>query len=241
MDMDSIRRELENGGFQLDRHDYIETGNDQIDFKAVPYISDPKAWDQYCNKDLYDAEVRLRRWLTEMSQNGTFKNNRSSRTFRFNQVFCILYGRPYLQSVDGKFSTMLSRLFRYYCSATAKGYYDKVTQKQYSKTSFTFSIARLKRPPYSLKLRLEWLLEQGIMPSAANMKLPTDIPLGTARYALTEAHRAEQREAGRQRYNEYQRRNRAEHKAGKPVREYNRRASAAGDADEDDRRDSQDS
>lgn len=234
MDMDSIKRELENGGFQLGRHDYIEPGNDYIEMQVVPYISDPKAWEQYSNDALYDAEKRLRKWLEEMASNSAYRSYKS-RTFRFNQVFEILFGRKYEQKCDGRYSTMLSKLFRYYCSKTAKNSYDSETQKTKSKTSFTFSTARVKRPPYSLKLRLEWLLERGEMPSAANMKLPTDIPIGVARNALTEAHRAAQREAGRQRYNEYQRRIRAEHKAGKPVRDYNRRASAGGDAAENDR------
>ena len=225
---------LENGGFELCQHDYIEPGNDHIEMQVVPYISDPKAWEQYSNDALYDAEKRLRKWIAEMATNPAYKSYKA-RTFRFSQVFEILFSRKYEQKRDGKYSTMLSKLFRYYCSKTSKGSYDSETQKSKSKTSFTFSLARVKRPPYSLKLRLEWLLERGEMPSAANMKLPTDIPIGVARNALTEAHRAAQREAGRQRYNEYQRRTRAEHKAGKPVRKYNRRTSAGSDAAEDNR------
>ena len=202
--------------------------------RVVPYIADPEAWDQYSNEALYEAEKLLRSWLVEMGQNTAFKSYKR-RTFKFSQVFEILFGRKYDQKVDGRYSTMLSKLFRYYCSKTSRAYYDRETQKTQSKTSFTFSTARVKRPPYSLKLRLEWLLEQGEMPSAANMKLPTDIPIGKARNPLTEAHKEEQRERGRQRYNEYQRRTRAEHKAGRPVREYNRRTPAGGDAAEDDR------
>lgn len=235
MDITAIRHELENGGFELDKHSYIEAGDDFVDAKAVPYIADPKAWEQYSDDALYDAEKRLRAWLEEMSAVPAFTKHYSARTFKFSQLFEFIYGRRYEQKVDGKYSTMLSRLFRYYCSKTSKTYYVKATGKTQSKTSFTLSVARLKRPPYSLRLRLEWLAAQGIIPTSENMKLPKDIEIGRCRNELTEAHREAQREAGRQRYNEYQRKLRAEHKEGRPVRSYNRRASAADDTVQNDR------
>ncbi len=197
----------------MDRHDYIEPGNDYIDLDVVPYISDPKAWDQYGNDVLYDAEVRLRDWLTKMSEDSTFCRKYTARTFRFSQVFQILYGRPYDIKRDGGYATTLSRLFRYYCSKTSKNTADKITGKIKSKTSFTFSVARLSRPAYSLKLRLEMFRKDGIIPTAANMKLPKDISIGECRNPLTEAHRASQREAARKRYNDYQRSYRAQTKA----------------------------
>ena len=226
MDITRIAEMMENGGFQLGKNDdAIKPGKDKINYDVVPYIADPKAWEQYSDGALYDAEVRLREWLQEMSAIPTFKRKRSARTYKFSQVFEILFGRPYVQKTDGRYSTKLSKLFRYYCSSTAKNYYDRETGKTQSKTSFCFSPARLKNPPYSLKLRLEWLAEQGILPNAMNMKIPKDLGIGHARNPMTEEHREQMREAGRQRYNEYQRKLRAEHNAGRAVRSYNRRAS----------------
>ena len=239
-DISDIKRELENGGFELGQHDYIELGDDYVDFRVTPYIADPEAWKQYSDDALYDAEKRLRSWLGEMALSPTFKSKRGARTFQFAQVFQILFGRAYNQKTDGRYSTPLSRLFRYYCSRTGKSVYDKETGKQKSKTSYTFSAARVKRPPYSLRLRLEWLLEQGMIPTAENMKLPKDIAIGKARNPYTEAHREEQREAGRKHYNEYQQRLKREHKDGRPARKYNRRTPAADDAVQDDRRSSED-
>ena len=74
MDITAIKRELDNGGFQLGHHDYIEPGNDYIEIQAVPYISDPKAWEQYSNDALYDAEMRLRKWLEEMASNPAYRS-----------------------------------------------------------------------------------------------------------------------------------------------------------------------
>jgi len=235
MDMDLIARKLFSGGFDLEQSEKIKEGDEFIDYQILPYISDRRSWEQYGNEVLYDAEKRLRVWLQEMSQSATFRNKRGARTYKFSQVFRILYGRPYDSKIDGRYSTMLSRLFRYYCTRTSKNYYDKETGKTQSKTSFVFAVSRLKKPPYSLRLRLEWLAERGVLPSAANMKLPKDIEIGECRNPNTEANRAKQREAGRERYNEYQRKLRAEHNEGRPVRPYNRRTSSGHCSDEDNR------
>lgn len=230
MDILDIQRRLDNGGFDLgEQLSGIECGNDVIQSAAIPYIATPKAWDQYTDAALYDAEVKLRAWLTEMGKNPTFKKMRNARTFKFSQVFHILFGRPYDSKKDAKYATKLSRLFRYYCSNTKPYFYDKESGKYQSKTSFVFSLARLKKPPYSIRLRFEWMAERGEVPTAANMRLPEDIEIGRARNPLTEANREKRREAGRQRYNEYQRKLRIEHNEGRAVRSYNRRASSADD------------
>ena len=127
--------------------DGIEIGNDFIDYAAVPFISDPEAWKQYDNEVLYDAEKRLRAWLTELFKTPGIMHSKHGKTFIFKQIFRILYGREYNQKTDGKYTTMLSRLFRYYCSSTATSYYDREAQKTKSKTAFKFSAKRLHQNP----------------------------------------------------------------------------------------------
>lgn len=58
-------------------------------------------------------------------------------------------------------------------------------------------------PPYSLKLRLEWLGEKGDIPTWSNMAVPKDdLEPGHARNYKTEKNMERRREQARARYNE---------------------------------------
>lgn len=205
------------GSFSLEEETpTIESGTEQVhDPHALVHISDPKAWANYSDPILYQLDKRMREWLEEMCQDkawvGTSRKATNSRRYTFATLWAILFNREYDQKKDSKWVVKASRVFKYYSSKVQKGGWDPHSNKQKSKTIYTISPARFKKnPPYSLKLRVEWLAAQGADPNGWNMKTPKDdLAPGHARNPRTDANMEARRAEGRRRFNEYQRNRRA--------------------------------
>jgi len=198
---------LESGGWSLLQEEQIEQG-DFIHRNALPYINDPKAWKQFHNPVLYETEVRLRNFIEEMSHDNQWRKDKYKRTYTFKMLFELLYGREYdgSKGKDCKYVYVLTKLFAYYSTSIKKDYYDRERGKARNKTCYVLSTKGHEKPPYSLKLRLEWLEAKGELPNFSNMKLPKDdLKPGHARNPKTEANKERRRQLARERYNEYQR------------------------------------
>lgn len=177
--------------------------------EMVPWISDPKAWDNYVNETYYAADKMLREWMEEMCQDpawgGFGKKPMYRRRYTFGQLFHILWGRPYDSKRDAKMVRPLQKLFSYYSSKVQMGGTNVQGKKVGSKHPvYCLSPSRLhKMPPYSLKLRMEWLQAQGRIPNGRNMAPPKDdLERNHARNPKTEANLQKRRAEGRRRYDE---------------------------------------
>jgi hypothetical protein len=165
----------------------------------VPYLANPKAWRQYTDDTLYEIDVLVRKWIAKCMEDGKWARSYRMRRYTFSMAFEQIYGRKYDQSKDAGIINRMSRVLAYYSSKIQKGGF--INGKQKSKTIYTISPRRLKRPPYSLRLRLEWLGEQGDIPTPFNMRLPKDnLGPGHARNPRTEANMERRREDARARY-----------------------------------------
>ena len=164
------------------------------------YLADRKAWEQYTNPFIYEFDKLLRTWIKDMSANSKWFGSYMMRRYTMSMIYENLYGRPYDQSLDGKNVNAASRILAYYSSRIQKG--GSIYGKKYSKNIYTISPRRLKYPAYSLKLRLELMSEEGIVPDNRNMALPKDnLEAGHARRSRTEANMERRRREAKDRYN----------------------------------------
>lgn len=200
-------------GWELNTKEIIELGNDVIHDAAVPFIAGEKEWENYTDDIVYETDKAMREWIETMRQDTTWSRSQKSRRYRFSQLFRILFHKEWDNKQYGKYMLRISKVFAYYSSRLTTTSKDD-TGKWGSKTGYVISPSRLKQPPYSLKLRLEWLAQQGKIPTAQNMKLPKDnLEIGHARNPKTEANMERRRQQKRDRYNEYQRKRNDEIKA----------------------------
>lgn len=165
----------------------------------LPFASNRRAWDQYTNKFIYEFDSLVRQFIEQMSKTGRWKHTVKSRKYTMSMIYEHVYGRPYDVKKDHKHVNYAARILAYYSSRILKG--TTINGKKYSKTIYVLSPRRLQKPPYSLRLRLEWLEDQGKLPTIDNMRLPQDtLRPGHARDGKVNARMQKRAEDGKRRY-----------------------------------------
>lgn len=203
--MDSVLDKLKHGGWSLYDEAPIETGGDVIDKAALPYIVKTEAWDQFNNPVVYQTDKLIREFITIMGKDSYWRRHINPRKYTYGMLFKILFGRDYDPKKDSKHTYVITKLFAYYSTRIQNSYCNNGVTK--NKKAYTLMADVSDRPPYSLRLRLEWLADRGEIPSWHNMQMPKDnLKPGHARNPKTEANMERRREEARKRYNEYQRR-----------------------------------
>lgn len=194
MDSSTIRE------FEFDLTGHGEKPVLPVRTELTPWITTSKAWRQYTNDYVYNADKLMRDWIRIMNRNSKWARNYKLRRYTFSQLFEILMGEPYDQKKHSKWVIPLSRVMAYYSTKIQEGYWDRSKGRMRSKTYYTISGARIKKPAYSLRLRLEEFSEQGIIPNVYNMELPKDdLKKGGARRTETRRSTERRREAWKQR------------------------------------------
>jgi len=179
---------------------------------APGYLEGPGKWENYTDNYVYELESLLRKWFALKIDSGEWKNDKRGfyRRFTCKLIFEQLYGRlpDFNDHNDRTKIRRLPKLLAYYSSRIQKN--GSIRGKNYSKSIYTLSPKLYKtRPPYNLKLRLEWLSEKGEMPTWHNMMLPKDdLKPGHARNKKTEENMRLRSERAKQRFNERYNRNR---------------------------------
>lgn len=169
------------------------------------YLGKPDKWKNYTDMILYEAELLLRKFfeLKQSDKNWTC----SAAYYRRNtlgMIYVELYGEPVnnRDKLCQKRMRRLSNLLAYYSTRIQKE--GSVRGKKTNKKIYTLSLKRYEKlPPYSLRLRIEWLAEQGKVPCWQNMKLPKDdLKPGHARNPKTDENMEKRRERAKERHNE---------------------------------------
>ena len=169
--------------------------------ETLPYLASADRWEQYNNETVYTLDSLVRQWIATMAKSKAWCNSAKKRRYTMSMVFEQIYGRKYDSTKDAKIVKPLTSILAYYSTRVQKS--GSINGKTYTKTIYTISQRRLGKPPYSLKLRLEWLSERGELPTWRGMALPKDdLKPGHARNPKTEANMERRREAGKARYNE---------------------------------------
>lgn len=170
--------------------------------EMIPYISTPDRWEQYTDPFVYEADAAIRNWIGKMCENKSWVNGSGrNRRYTLGMIYEQAFGRQWTNGCN-KFSNKLARIARYYSSKVQKN--SSINGKNYSKTTYTISPNRFhKQPPYSLKLRLEWFADHGILPDNRNMELPKDdLKPGHARNPRTNANMERRSREAKDRFNE---------------------------------------
>jgi len=170
------------------------------------YLDGPGKWENYSDDVLYELETLLRRWLAskESDPEWTAKGAKGTRARKHTcgMVYQCLYGKPWdVRDRDCQVRLRrLPRLLAYYSTKVQKE--GIINGKKMTKHIYHLSLRRFRKvPPYSLKLRLEWLREHDRLPVWQNMKLPRDdLKAGQARNPKTNENMRRRREKARERY-----------------------------------------
>ena len=165
------------------------------------YLSGKGCWENWSDPVVYECDSLMRQFLESKQGDGKWARTSKLRRFTFGLMFEVLFGRKYDPSIDFKYINKLSKVMAYYSSRIQKE--GMIRGKRYGKPVYTLSPKRYNSvPPYSLRLRLEWLEEQGILPTWQNMRAPSDsLKPGHARNPRTDENMERRREQARQRYN----------------------------------------
>lgn len=188
-------------GWRLDGEGPVIEAIGSIPYDAVPFINDPKAWDQWSDPVYYQLDKDIRDFIGKMSENKAWRSSRNRRKYTVGMLFEILYGRKWDPKKDNKYAKPMSRILSYYSTRIQSG--GSVGGKMTSKSIYTLSHTRLEKPPYSLKLRFEKMAEDGVVPNRYNMRLPKDnLKPGHARNPRTEKNMERRREEAKRKYAE---------------------------------------
>lgn len=171
--------------------------------RAMAFLSDPGMWKNWEDVELAKAEEMLRDWIERMCEIPSWRSTRSKkRRYTFSMLFELITGERYEQRKHAKYIRTWTTLFRYYSSRIQNA--ASIDGKMYAKTIYVISPKRLERPPYSLRLRIPWLVEHGMAIDQRTMTNPQSDVLrpGHARNPRTEESMRRRREEMRRRYNE---------------------------------------
>ena len=172
--------------------------------QAAAFLADPDVWKNYENDLLVEVETMLRDWMTEMCKLPSWRGtNAKRRKYTFSMVFELVTGERYDQKKHANQIKTWTTLLRYYSSRVQKS--GNINGKFYSKTVYMLSPARLKRPPYSIRLRIPWLIEHGYAidkRTIENMNGDLCEP-GHARNPRTEANMRQRSKEARKRYEQW--------------------------------------
>ena len=172
---------------------------------ATGYLEGVGKWENYSDRDLYEADSLLRQFLESKESDPKWTTASTKwRRYTAGMMFEVLHGRPYAGSGTSDYQKILrlARVMAYYSTRITKE--GSIRGKKYKKKIYYLSVSRCKKlPPYSLKLRLEWLEAQNKLPCWQNMKLPKDdLKAGHARNKRTDENMEMRRERAKRIYRE---------------------------------------
>ena len=153
-----------------------------------PYLAGADRWKNYSDQELYEIECLLRQFL-ETKRNGWGSPRSSDRKFTAKMMYEILYGEP---APADAYATIrkLNRVMNHYATRVYKKRNTTIHGVRVRSNVYMLSALRLDKPPFSLRLRLEWMAEQGIMPTYENMQLSEKLQPGQTRTANNAKYRA---------------------------------------------------
>lgn len=165
---------------------------------SEPYmlLTTDEQWENYSDAEAYDFEVRLRAFL-EYMQGKTTYNTAMRRRFSYKQIYQRLYGTE----TSGKnHQDTTNRAICAWYSSRILG--DTEVRGKRVKQCFVLAPSRLSKPPWCIKLRLEWYMERGEAVNAAMLRVHhKQLKSGQARNPRVQANMDKRKEKARAAYN----------------------------------------
>lgn len=174
---------------------------------ALPMLTTPDKWKNYSDDAVYEADKRIRKWIASMGSK--WKSSAKMRRYTFRMLSEIL-GLDDVTRSQKNYAN-IAKVFAYYSTRIIK---DTNIGKKRAKKVYVISPTRLKKPPYSLRLRLEELDKEGAWQT---FRLPKDdLEPGHARNPRTDANMQRRSEIARERANAVLREWRESHSQSEP-------------------------
>lgn len=174
--------------------------------KVASYLEGPGKWENYSDDKLYEVESLVRKFFESKETDEQWIKDKRGYWKRYTcgMMFEQIYGRKFSNNSNHDDQLRMRRLVKvmtYYSTKIQKE--GSIRGKKVTKKIYTLSPKLYKtRPPYCLKLRLQWLAEKGELPCWQNMKLPKDyLKAGQARNPKTNENMRKRREKARELYN----------------------------------------
>lgn len=195
--------------FTTSKWEFRLDGSDEVpeELKApdpenyINYLGTADQWKNYSDPFVYEADKAMRQWIEKMKQNNQWRTSYRRRRYTARMLFEEVFQKKYDGQTDMKMMMRFTKVCAYYSTKINKN--GSIRGKNYSKSIYTIGPKRLEKPPFSLRLRVEWLTEQGELPNTRNMKLPKDdLKPGHARNPKTEENMRRRSERAKQQYRE---------------------------------------
>ena len=159
---------------------------DEIDMDVTEqnyliYLHDEEQFKNYCDDLIYCAEKNIRKFIEKKSEDYKWKTVNKYRQYTLGQLVEICTGQAYTKKKNQKLALRIRKLGLYYCSRTIQGGNVVIKDEKNGKEKVChYGKAILYRlsnwnkikdmPPYSLRLRQEWLSAKNIKPNEKNME-----------------------------------------------------------------------
>lgn len=188
----------------LDAIDYSRSRKEK---KVTPsFLCSKERIDNYTNDYLYQCEKAFLKWVKEKAKDEKWCKTTWMRRYKYSMLIREIFGRDYDRQIDRRI-LQTSQMFSHYSSRTYNNWYDAETGKTSNQNSYLISPSRWEKVrPWSIKLQVEQLHEQGIQPTRENTGLSKPLKIGSARYDATKAKIKKRQDRGRKAYEEWQRR-----------------------------------
>lgn len=164
-------------------------------------LGTPERWANYSDDDLYMLEKLLRKWFAVCKESSRWMKTYKNRKYTMGMVVEHIFGRKWDNAIDGRYSKKLKLLLQYYSTSVKSC--GTIAGKKTRHTVYVIGSKRIDKRPYSLRLRIEELAKEGILPDRYNMVIRKDdlCEVGKARNRNVQKRIEERRERARARYN----------------------------------------
>lgn len=165
-------------------------------------LGTPERWANYCDDDLYMLEKLLRKWFAACRESSRWMKTYKNRRYTMGMVVERIFGRKWDSSIDCRYSKKLKLLLQYYSTSVKPS--GVIAGKKTNHPVYVIGTKRIDKRPYSLRLRIEELAAEGILPDRYNMVIRKDdlCEVGKARNKNVQKRIDERRARARARYNE---------------------------------------
>lgn len=167
--------------------------------EIMPWMYNPDNIARYEDQEIYEMEQDVRAWIQMMSLYKDWRNRPWERKYTAGMLFEEIWGEKFNQKKHAKKMRKAVKLFKWYSSKIQKVY--EKNGKKKNKPAYTISYKRAKGKPYGLRLRCEWMIENGMTIDSRQFEIEPDLKPGEARNPRTMANMAARTQAGRDRYN----------------------------------------
>jgi len=191
---------FKDGVFTLEGDGPLPTGDADRPRELLPYL-DRKGWSQYSDEAVYQFDRRIREFFKgrESDRSWTRIGNNRERRYCYKEIYEAVMGVPY--RLDVALTKKIVPLLAYYSNSIYKNHKMRDGSGWRTKSSYQFLRHPTAKPPYSLRLRFEWLAERGMLPNAENMACPKrDLKPGHSRNEMTNKRMEERSERAKERY-----------------------------------------